>query len=119
MGSIEDSRKAVQDFLAPDLKAFAARLEALEKEMHAEFAHAEETNRERLKSLENKMAEGFAHAEKMSLERFASVEKLAAVRQETLLSIMAANHANIMNTLEMEKRLTRLESERKAEPSHA
>lgn len=93
MGSIEDSRKAVQDFLAPDLKALAARLEALEKEMHA----------------------GFAHAEKMNLERFSS----AAARHEALLATMAANHASIMSMLEFDKRLTRIESERKAEPPHA
>ncbi len=31
MGSIEDGRKAVQGFMAPDLKALAVRLEALEK----------------------------------------------------------------------------------------
>ena len=97
MGSVDDVRKAMQDFLAPDLKALAVRLEALEKEMRA----------------------GFAYAEKMEVGRFSSAEKLAAMRQETLLATMAANYANIMNTLEMEKRLTRLESERKGEPSHA
>lgn len=93
MGSIEDSRKAVQDFLAPNLKALTVRLEALEKEMHA----------------------GFAHAEKMNLERFSS----AAARHDALLATMAANHTSIMNTLEFEKRLTRLESERKPDPPHA
>ena len=108
MGSIEDSRKAVQDFIAPDLKALAARLEALEKEMHTEFDHAEK-----------KMEGQFAHAEKMSLERFASVEKLAGMRQEALLATIATNHANVMNAVEMEKRLSRLESERKAELPHA
>ena len=71
MGSVEDTRKAMQDFLEPDLKALAVRLEALEKEVRA----------------------GFAHAEQISLERFSSVEKLAAMRQETLLATMTANYA--------------------------
>ena len=31
MGSIDDTRKAVPDFIAPDLKAFAVRLDALKK----------------------------------------------------------------------------------------
>ena len=119
MGCVDDVRKVMQDFLAPDLKALAARLEALEREMNAGFARADK-----------KMRTGFEHAEKMNLERFeslknemykgfASAEKLSSTRQETLLATMAANYANIMNTLEMEKRLTRQESERKGEPSHA
>jgi tetrahydromethanopterin S-methyltransferase subunit G len=31
MGAIEDTRKVLQDFLAPELRAIAVRLEALEK----------------------------------------------------------------------------------------
>ncbi len=31
MGAIEDSRKVLQDFLAPELRAIAVRLDALEK----------------------------------------------------------------------------------------
>ncbi len=90
MGSVDDVRKAMQDFLAPDLKALAVRVEALEKEMHTGFARADE-----------KMRTGFDHAEKMDLELFeslknemikgfASVEKIASMRQETLLATMAA-----------------------------
>ena len=97
MGSIDDTRKAMQDFIAPDLKAMTVRLELLEKVMRAEFANAD----------------------KMNLERFAAADKLSSIRHETLLATMATNYANIMNTLEMEKCLTRLESERKAEPQHA
>ncbi len=31
MGAIEDTRKVLQDFLAPELRAIAVRLDALEK----------------------------------------------------------------------------------------
>jgi len=31
MGAIEDTRKVLQDFLAPELRAISARLDALEK----------------------------------------------------------------------------------------
>lgn len=116
MGNIEDVRKVVQDFVAPDLKALGVRLEALEKEMKERFVHADKLELER-----------FAHAEKMNQERlahvtdrFASVEKLIAAGQQTMMNTIAANQATIMNTLEMEKRLARLESERnKPDPPHA
>ena len=42
MGNVEDSRKVLQDFVAPDLKAIGARLEALEKEMNLRFSAAEQ-----------------------------------------------------------------------------
>jgi hypothetical protein len=87
MGNVEDVRKVIQDFVAPDLKALEARLTALEKEVKTGFEQ---------------------------------VEKLAALRHETVMTTIAANQATIMNTLDMERRLARLESERgKAEPQHA
>ena len=46
MGAIEDTRRVPQDFLAPELRAFAARLDSLEKvvsddERRAERRHDE------------------------------------------------------------------------------
>jgi hypothetical protein len=79
MGNVEDVRKVIQDFVAPDMKAISARIDALEKGMNL---------------------------------RFTSAEQMAAARQETVMAAMSAHHASIMNSLEMEKRLARLESER-------
>jgi tetrahydromethanopterin S-methyltransferase subunit G len=41
MGAIEDTRKALQDFLAPEMREIKARLDALEKRMDERFDHAE------------------------------------------------------------------------------
>ena len=46
MGAIEDPRKVLQDFLAPELRSITARLDALEKktddnERHADRRHDE------------------------------------------------------------------------------
>ncbi len=41
MGAIEDSRKVLQDFLAPELRAIAVRLDALEKKVDENEARAE------------------------------------------------------------------------------
>ena len=98
MGTIDDVGKVFQDLIAPDLKALALRLELLEKEMKLRFDQAE----------------------KMEVERFAAVERMAAARHQTEMNTMAANQASIMNILDMDKRLSRLESERgKGAPSHA
>ena len=37
MGAIEDTRKVLQDFLAPELRALSARLAALEKRFDSRF----------------------------------------------------------------------------------
>lgn len=37
MSVVEDVRQAIQDFLAPELRAIAARLDAIEKVMEARF----------------------------------------------------------------------------------
>lgn len=80
MGNVEDVRKVIQDFVAPDLKAIGVRLDAVEKEMKDGFAHADKLNLER-----------FAHAEKMNQERFSQMEKLIATGQQTIMNTIAAN----------------------------
>ena len=97
MGNVDDVRRVIQDLVSPDLKALATRMDASEKEMKLRFDQAE----------------------KVELERFATAEKMSATRHETALAIAAANHATVMQTLDMDKRLTRLKSERKTEPQHA
>jgi hypothetical protein len=42
MGAVEDARKLVQDLLAPELKALAVGVEALEAEVKLRFNSAEE-----------------------------------------------------------------------------
>lgn len=41
MGAIEDTRKVLQDFLAPEMREIKARLDALERRMDERFDHAE------------------------------------------------------------------------------
>jgi len=42
MGAIDDSRKVLQDLLAPELREIKARLDALEKRMDERFDSAEQ-----------------------------------------------------------------------------
>jgi hypothetical protein len=41
MSAIDDTRKLLQDFLAPELRELSGRVEALEKQMDARFESAE------------------------------------------------------------------------------
>jgi tetrahydromethanopterin S-methyltransferase subunit G len=47
MGAIDDGRKVLQDFLAPELREIKARLEALEKRMDERFDSAEQLSVQR------------------------------------------------------------------------
>jgi hypothetical protein len=52
MSVIEDTRKLLQDFLAPELRAIAERLDALEKGTHQRFETQEKNIGQRFDSLE-------------------------------------------------------------------
>jgi hypothetical protein len=58
MSVIEDTRKLLQDFLAPELKEFSVRLDLLEKRFDERFA-----------ALEQRVTADFQSAEKVSAER--------------------------------------------------
>jgi 23S rRNA maturation-related 3'-5' exoribonuclease YhaM len=82
MSNVAEARKLVQDLLAPDVKALAVRIEALEAEVKL---------------------------------RFTSAEEVAKARHEAVLANIAASHASIMGALEMEKRVTKLETQQQIE----
>lgn len=52
MGAVDDTRKVLQDFLAPELRELKARLEALEKRMDERFDHADKQAERRYDSLQ-------------------------------------------------------------------
>jgi hypothetical protein len=91
MGAVEDVRKALQDVIAPDLKA-----------------------------LQVEVKEGFASVEKQFAsvrDGFASVEKLAAIRHDLLLAelrnslaIAESRHEAILKALDLDRRLERIEA---------
>jgi tetrahydromethanopterin S-methyltransferase subunit G len=102
MGAIEDTRKVVQDFLAPELRELKARLEALEKRMDERFAHVDDE----FTHLEKRMDERFAHSEQIMDERFEFAERRAEQRHEAVVQTL--NH--LANYNEMRERLAKLES---------
>jgi tetrahydromethanopterin S-methyltransferase subunit G len=84
MGAIEDTRKVLQDFLAPEMRELKTRIDALEK----------------------RMDERFSQVEKTMSERFDTAERRAELRHEMLLS--SINH--LANYNEMRERVAKIES---------
>jgi hypothetical protein len=100
MGAVEDVRKALQDIVAPDLKA-----------------------------LQVGVKEGFASVEKQFAsvkDGFISAEKVAAIRHELLLAelrtaqiIAESRHEAILKALDIDKRLERVEARQASQQATA
>ncbi len=87
MSVIEDVRKDLQDFLAPELRAVHGRLDALEENMDTRF--------DAVKS------------------RFSALEEVAAARHNEILARMDG----LKSSLELDKRVERLENRKPQHPS--
>jgi tetrahydromethanopterin S-methyltransferase subunit G len=102
MSVVEDSRKILQDFIAPELRAIAARLEALEK---------------RFDGFENSIGQRFEAAEKHFDQRMQGFEK----RLDDLEHRADKRHDEVMAAIRqvidynsIQQRLARLESKESA-----
>lgn len=91
MSVIEDTRKLLQDFLAPELRELSARIDTLEAKMDARFSGVEG----RFSSLD---------------ARFDSAERLASERHaQTMLAIV-----RLADVYELRERITRIEARERA-----
>jgi capsule polysaccharide export protein KpsE/RkpR len=84
MGAIEDTRKVLQDFLAPEMRELKARLDALEKRMDERFNQVD--------------------------ERFKAGEQSADLRHAAVM----AEFRGLSNYHELRERIAKLESSREA-----
>jgi hypothetical protein len=104
MGNVEDVRKVIQDFVAPDLKALSAKLEA-----------GDAASKQRDESLSTKID---ALSDRVDL-KFEAVLAKMDLDFKFLAAKIDANHATVMNALTIDKRLDALERGLHKEPSHA
>jgi len=91
MGYIEDTRKLMQDFLAPELRAIAARLDSVEALVEANERRAEERSKD---------------AEARTQQRFTEMERRSEQRHSETLNAIAS----LSNYQVVLERLARLES---------
>jgi len=141
MGNVEDVRKVFQDFIAPDLKVLSERIESLGKEMNFRFVAMQDSIDVRFaamdvrfatleKSLDGRFAamkrllDGAVAAMQKSQDgafatmkreidlRFIISEQTAVSRHEALLAAMSTHQTGILQALDLEGRLARLEDGR-------
>jgi hypothetical protein len=93
-GMIDDTRKLFQDLIAPELKAL----------------------QEQVKALETSTGTGFTSVEKSMDARFSALETVISANKDVVLAQIRSlegkvdsNHASVLNTLNIEKRLEQLE----------
>ena len=116
MSVIDDTRKVLQDVIAPDLKAINVRLDAVERVMNLRFEQVDkqfeqvdkrfEQIEKRFDQFEKRMDERFAQSEKLTLAKF---DQLLS-RIELLTSVMGANHEAQMHAMDLNRRMERIES---------
>lgn len=95
MSVIEDTRKLLQDFLAPELRELSARVEALEERMNMRFDAVEKGVDARFDALEK----GFDAAERLASER----------HTQTVQAI-----GRLADVYELRERITRIEARERA-----
>jgi uncharacterized coiled-coil protein SlyX len=111
MGMVEDVRQVLQDFVAPELRALAERMTALEKQMDERFAHAERRTDERFVHLEQRMDERSVHLE----QRLTSLETQMASQFNILIG--AIREGRDYNALmERMSRLEEMQREKQQTP---
>jgi len=94
MSVIEDTRKLLQDFLAPELRELSARVGALEERMEARFNAVDK----RIDRLEQRVEDRLVDAERLASERHGQV--LQAI-------------ARLADIYDLRERITRIEAREK------
>lgn len=95
MGTVEDVRKLMQDFLAPELRALTVRMDALEEKLTVRVDTLESKLTVRMDALEDKVDSNERRAEK---------------RHEEVM----ANFRQVLDYAMVQQRLAALESEVKS-----
>ncbi len=95
MGAVEDTRKILQDFLAPELREIKVRLEVLEKRIDSVDRKVDKLD-EKVNGLENK---------------FDLVERRSEQRHEAVMMALG----RLVDYTEIRERVARLEGQRPAQ----
>ncbi len=105
MGAIDETRKVLQDIIAPDLKAIDARITALEKRLDYRVDGLDK----RIDGLEKRMDQRFSDAEKRESDRFSALNDKIDLKHEVMLS-QFKNLADMVNhNLDLDRRVERIE----------
>lgn len=104
MGALDDTRKILQDFLAPELRAIAVRLDAVEKRLDR-FERQVDERFEKMDKRFEQVDKRFEQMDKHLVDMEARIEQRASERQQVLLR----SFSDLMNYTELRDRMERLE----------
>jgi DNA repair exonuclease SbcCD ATPase subunit len=132
MGVVEDVRQIIQDFLAPELRAIIARLDAQDKVADARYKEQQLIAEARQKEIDSRFSAidsrfdaldpRFEAIESRSESRFNQLVLRIQSLQETVERNDSAQRlliAKLTQDFEFDKRLTELERERRSSKSPA
>ena len=109
MGAVEETRKLIQNFLAPELREIKTRLDALEQVTAARFSAADEKNQARFDAAEEKNEARFASLD----ARLKALEQTGAARHEAVMSALT----HLTNYSVLSERLAKLEAQKESRAS--
>lgn len=113
MSTVEDIRKGLQDFLVPELRSVAARLENLEKIIDLRFKNVETMLNHCFQSVEQRLQ--FLN-EGLDLKFASEDSKLDAAlsKQDVKLTTIDSKLPHLTELLELDRRLKKLEAQQPA-----
>jgi hypothetical protein len=124
MSVVEDSRKVLQDFVAPELRAISVRLDVLEKRFEERFQLSEKRFDERFQHLEKRFDEKLEASEKRLGQRIDFLDKRLDGLEQKIDHVdrrAEKRHDEVMSSIKqlinfslLEQRLARLESKEAA-----
>jgi hypothetical protein len=104
MGIIEDVRKVIQDLVTPDLKALAAHIDSHEESTQLKINNV----LDKICALSEKTDARFETV----LDKIAGLKELIEANNKALNAKIDSNHASVIYSLNIDKRLEALESDR-------
>ena len=101
MSFVEDARKLLQDFVAPELRGINQRLDDLVAGLEKSFAEVEKLAQERQQASEKLATERLQALQQFTAERLDASEKLAAERQSALLDRMESMKRELLMAVDL------------------
>jgi len=106
MSVIDDTRKLLQDFLAPELRELTARVDALENRMNDRFDSIEKRTDARFDTLEKRIDSRFVALD----DRTDAADRLSSERHNPTMQAIT----RLADVYELRERITRIEAGERA-----
>jgi hypothetical protein len=115
MSAVDDIRKLLQDLVTPDLKSLQARVEALDAKMDSGFKASDAKMDSGFRASDAKMDFGFKTLDAKLDFKIDATRDLLLAEMKVMQASMEANIAKLNHSLDLERRVAKIENDRAAE----